>query len=36
VSLANTQTAEILSASATQKATIMTGTYTATYISLEI
>ena len=36
VSLANTQTASILSVSGTQAATIMTGTFTATFISLEI
>jgi hypothetical protein len=36
VSLASIQTASILSVSGTQSATIMTGTYTATFISLEI
>jgi hypothetical protein len=36
VSLANMQTATILSMSGTQTATITTGTYTATFISLEI
>jgi hypothetical protein len=36
VSMASTQTATILSVSETKRTTIMTGTYTATYISLEI
>ena len=36
VSLGSTQTAAILSVPGTQTATIMTGTYTATYVSLEI
>lgn len=36
VSLGNSQTATILSTGGSQTVTIMTGTYTATYISLEI
>jgi hypothetical protein len=36
VSMASTQTATIMSVSGSQTATIMTGTYLATYISLEI
>jgi hypothetical protein len=36
ISLANTQTAMLMSTGGTQTATIMTGTYLATYISLEI
>lgn len=36
VSLANTQTATLMSTGGSQTATIMTGTYLATYISLEI
>jgi hypothetical protein len=36
VSLSGTQTAAIMSVSGTQTATIITGTYTATFVSLEI
>jgi len=36
ISLAHTQTATLMSTGGTQTATIMTGTYIATYISLEI